>query len=120
MMIAQDRRTMTYKDGEYYVDIVNRGKRYEAWIYKETPNQISPKFFIKSAYYKIQSYFDFYESICNNLDDYKWMCDADVSYENRGEEPTDRDWDDYCEFQLTRMELAHQVAWNEVTEGVRP
>ena len=113
-MIAQNRRTMTYKDGDYYADIVNKGKRYEAWIYKETPNQISPKFFIKSAYYKIQSYFDFYESICNNLDSYKWLCDADVSYSDRVQE--ERDFDDYTEFQLTRMELANRVAWNEVMD----
>ena len=119
MLIAQNRRTMTYKEDDYYVDIVTRDKMDEAWIYKETPNECSPKFYMIGVNQRFQDYFTFYEMVCEKLDDYKWLCDADVSF-SEPDEKTERDWEDYCEFQLSRQELANQVAWREVMEGVTP
>lgn len=119
MMTAQNRRTMTYREGDYYIDIVTRDKMYEAWIYKETANECTAKFYMFGVQQKYQSYFDFYEMACRNLEGCKWMCDeANVTYPEP--EIPERDWDDYCEFQLSRQELANQVAWREVMEGVAP
>jgi len=87
MLIAQNRRTMTYRDGDYYVDIVTKDKTYESWIY----TQASPKFFMFGIQKKHTSYFDFYEMVCRNLDEYKYMCDADVRFDTDDE-------DDSCDY----------------------
>jgi len=97
-MIAQNRRTMTYKDGDYYIDIVTREHPsiYESWIYTDA----SPKFYMFGMPQRQQTYFEFFEIVSANLDEYKYMCDADVSFDKS---------------EYTDLDLARDDAWDEVT-----
>lgn len=70
-MIALNRRTMTYKHGDYYVDIVTRDNEYEAWIFTDE----SPKFYMFGMPQEQQSYFEFYEIARENIDEYAYLCD---------------------------------------------
>ena len=71
-MIALNRRIMTYKQGCHYVDIVTKEDMYEAWIY----NEDSDKYFMFGMPKDQQSYFDFFEIVEANIDDYTYMCDT--------------------------------------------
>lgn len=86
-MVAQNRRIMTYKKGDYYIDIVTKEKMYEAWIYKDSDNWVSPKFYMFGMPKRQQDYFTFYEIARDNLDEYKYMCDANVTFPDDDYEP---------------------------------
>ena len=78
-MIAINRRTMTYTHDDYMVDIVSKPDLgYEAWIYKE---EYGDKHFMFGMPHYQQSYFEFYEIVRDNVENYKYLCEKENNYE---------------------------------------
>ena len=71
-MIATNNKTVTYRCGEYFVDIVTTKEGYEAWIYRK---DYGKKDFMFSCPKEQQSYFEFFEIVKANIPDYAVLYD---------------------------------------------
>ena len=62
---------MTYKEGEYYIDIVTKEDIFEAWIYTDECD----KHYMFGMPKEQQSYFEFFQIVEASVDEYKELCD---------------------------------------------
>ena len=63
---------MTYREGDYYIDIVTKDDIYEAWIYTDE----STKHYMFGMPKEQQSYFEFFQIVEANIDEYKSDCEG--------------------------------------------